>query len=92
MLAVLGFCFACAATGCQKSSSGEPTTRTTRRSEEPAPRPSRPSGSEIACRLHSCAPPYYCNESTGLCELLPCGQDGDCPYGYHCDFARNVCR
>jgi hypothetical protein len=92
VVAVVGLCSALALAACKKPSSTESTTPPTRRSEQGTPRPSRPSGAEIACRLHSCAPPYYCNQSTGLCELLPCGADKDCPYGYTCDFSRNVCQ
>ena len=56
------------ALGCSKSANTEGTTITTTSSEETQPRSSKPSRSEIACRLHSCAPPYFCNEDKGVCE------------------------
>jgi len=80
------------AVGCNKPSNTGGTTAATPSSEETAPRPSRPSRPEIACHLHSCAPPYYCNRDKGVCEQLPCVQSRDCPYGYQCDFSKNVCK
>jgi hypothetical protein len=79
------------AAGCSKSANTEGTTAATPSSEETAPRPSRPSRPEIACHLHSCAPPSYCNRDKGICERLPCVESRDCPYGYKCDFSKNVC-
>ena len=76
---------------CDKSGSSD-TTAATASSEETQPRESRPSRSEVACHLHSCAPPLYCNREKGVCELLPCTESRDCPYGYKCDFSRNVCQ
>ena len=76
---------------CTKSS-GSGTITTTPSSEQTQPRESRPSRSEVACHLHSCAPPRYCNRDKGVCELLPCLESRDCPYGYKCDFSRNVCQ
>lgn len=81
-----------AAGGCSKSANTEGTIAATAGSEATEPRSSRPSRSEIACRLHSCAPPYYCNEDRGICELLSCIESRDCPYGYKCDLSKNVCR
>ncbi len=78
--------------GCGQSASSAGTTPATRSAEETAPRPSRPSASEVACHLHSCAPPRYCNQDKGVCELLPCTDSRDCPYGYKCDFSRSVCQ
>ncbi len=52
----------------------------------------RPRRGMIACRLHSCSPPYFCNEETGLCEMRSCKTKTDCPFDYDCDFSRNVCR
>jgi hypothetical protein len=76
---------------CAKST--EPTTTAaSATSEQTQPRESRPSPAEIACHLHSCAPPRYCNRDKGVCELLPCTDSRDCPYGYKCDFSRNVCQ
>lgn len=92
LLAIVGFCMAASFLGCKKSSSADRTTPATGRSEEAGPRPSRLTRPEIACRLHSCAPPYYCNQSSGICELLSCGSDRDCPYDYHCDFSKHVCQ
>jgi len=76
---------------CDKSGSTGATTPTAS-SEESEPRESRPSRAEVACHLHSCAPPRYCNRDKGVCELLPCTESRDCPYGYKCDFSRNVCQ
>jgi len=76
---------------CKKSPNTEGRTAASISSEEVAPRSSRPSRSEIACHLHSCAPPMYCNRDKGICEKLPCTESSDCPFGYKCDFSRNVC-
>jgi len=91
VIVVIGFCLVFGASGCSKSTNTEGTTVATPSSEETKPRSSRPSRSEVACRLHSCAPPYYCNENKGICEQLPCVASRDCPYGYSCDFSKNVC-
>jgi len=88
---VVGFCLLFAASGCSKSANTEGTTITTASSEETQPRSSKPSRSEVACRLHSCGPPYFCNEEKGICERLPCVESRDCPYGYKCDFSHSVC-
>lgn len=80
------------ALGCDKGASTGGTTAATVSSEEGERRSSKPSPSEIACHLHSCAPPYYCNREKGVCEQLPCAQSRDCPYGYKCDYARHVCQ
>jgi hypothetical protein len=88
---VAGFGVLFVALGCSKSPNTEGTTITTASSEETQPRSSKPSRSEIACRLHSCAPPYFCNEDKGVCERLPCAASQDCPYGYACNFSHNVC-
>ncbi len=85
-------CLAFVTVGCNKSQNTQGTTTTTPSSEASAPRSSSPSRSEIACHLHSCAPPKYCNRDTGICELLPCADSRDCPYGYKCDYAQNVCQ
>ena len=79
-------------TGCDKSKNEQGTTAATASSEETEPRSSRPSRSEVACHLHSCAPPRYCNSDKGVCELLPCADSRDCPYGYKCDYSKNVCQ
>jgi len=91
VLGVVGL-FLFSALGCSKSANTEGTTAATPSSEETEPKPSRPSRSEIACRLHSCAPPYFCDQDTGICEQLPCVESRDCPYGYKCDFSKNVCQ
>jgi hypothetical protein len=78
--------------GCNKSANTEGTIAASVGSEETERRSSRPSRSEIACRLHSCAPPSYCNEDKGICERLPCVESRDCPYGYKCDLSKNVCQ
>jgi hypothetical protein len=88
----VGFCLVFVALGCSKSATTEGTTAASASSEEAEPKSSRPSRSEVACRLHSCAPPYYCNEDKGVCEQLPCVESQDCPYGYKCDFSHHVCQ
>ncbi len=77
--------------GCNKSATAEGTTAAGL-SSEGGPRTSGPSRAEIACHLHSCAPPYFCNREKGVCEELHCIESRDCPYGYKCDFSKNVCR
>jgi hypothetical protein len=78
--------------GCSKPANTEGTTITTSSSEETKPRSSGPSRGEVACRLHSCSPPYFCNEDKGICERLPCVESRDCPYDYKCDFSLHVCQ
>lgn len=92
VVALAGLCLASVAIGCDKSNNAEGTTAATASSEETEPRPSRPSRSEIACHLHSCAPPRFCNRDKGICELVACTDSRDCPYGYKCDFSKNVCQ
>jgi len=92
VLGAVGCCLACGAFGCSKPANTEGTTITSATSEETEPKSSRPSRSEVACRLHSCAPPYFCNQDKGICERLPCIESRDCPYGYKCDFSLNVCQ
>ena len=77
--------------GCDKSGN-EGTTAATASSEASEPGSARPSRGEVACHLHSCAPPRFCNRDKGVCELLPCTDSRDCPYGYKCDFSKNVCQ
>lgn len=77
---------------CHKSGNQGRTTGATATSEAGDTRGSRPSRGEIACHLHSCAPPKYCNRDKGVCELLPCADSRDCPYDYKCDFTYQVCR
>jgi len=88
----VGICLVFVVSGCSKSANTEGTTITTTSSEEGQQRSSKPSRSEVACRLHSCAPPYFCNEDKGVCERLPCLETRDCPYDYKCDFSLNVCQ
>jgi len=85
------FVFVSTTGGCNNPANTEGTTAASVHSEEVQPRSSKPSRSEVACRLHSCAPPYFCNEDRGVCERLPCAASQDCPYGYKCDFSHNVC-
>jgi len=92
VMAVSGLCLAFVTVGCGRPSDAQGTTAATQSSEETEPRSSRPSRGEISCHLHSCAPPKYCDEDSGVCELLECLDSSDCPYGYKCDFSRNVCR
>jgi len=89
-LLVSSFVFAQPA--CHGSAPEGGTTAAGTRSEESPPRQRRLSGSEVACRLHSCAAPYFCNQETGVCEQLPCNDSSDCPYDYKCDFSKNVCQ
>lgn len=90
--AIIGLCLVLGALGCDRSGRAEGTTAATAGGEPSTPGSSRLSRPEIACRLHSCAPPYYCNQETGVCALLPCVQSRDCPYGYTCDASEKVCR
>jgi len=90
-LTIVGFGLLFVTSGCSKPANTEGTTAASVHSEEVQPRSSKPSRSEVACRLHSCAPPYFCDEDKGVCERLPCTQSQDCPYGYKCDFSHNVC-
>jgi len=91
-LFVLASCLVFAQLGCHKSANPEGTTAAGVSSEQTSPRPGKLSRSEVACRLHSCAAPYFCNQATGLCERLPCIESRDCPYDYKCDFSKNVCQ
>jgi hypothetical protein len=91
-LVVVGLCLALVTVGCSKSGTTEGTTAATPTSEEAEPRSSRPSRGEVACHLHSCAPPKYCNQDSGVCEYVACNDSRDCPYGYKCDFSKNVCQ
>lgn len=77
--------------GCNKAARTGATTAAGPSSEGER-RTSGPSRAEIACHLHSCAPPYFCNQKKGVCEQLPCVESRDCPYGYKCDFSKNVCQ
>jgi hypothetical protein len=92
VVSLFGFCLVLTAAGCSKSANTQGTTATTASSEETQPKSSRLSRSEVACRLHSCAAPYFCNEDKGICERLPCVSSQDCPYDYKCDFSLNVCQ
>jgi hypothetical protein len=73
---------------------GSKNTRTTSTAVPPGAEEAErsPRRGIVACRLHSCSPPYFCNEETGLCEMRACQSKTDCPYDYDCDFSRNVCR
>jgi len=75
--------------GCGSSTETRRSTTTSTVSEGEAEGVAR---GKVACRLHSCAPPRYCNEETGVCELLSCTSKGDCPYNYKCDLSINACR
>ena len=92
ILGGVGLCFALVVSGCKKSQDSQTTTPATGTTEEAEPRSRRLSRGELSCRFHSCAPPYFCNESSGLCEMLPCVESRDCPYGYKCDHEEKVCR
>ena len=90
-LTVVLLLFVGALPACKKSPNTEGRTAASVNAEEVAPRSSRPSRAEIACHLHSCAPPMYCNRDTGICEKLECTDSRDCPYGYKCNYSRQVC-
>lgn len=91
-MALVSFLFAMLTLGCRGSESAEGTTPATLSSEETDAGSARPTRGEVSCHLHSCAPPKYCNPDSGICELLSCNDSRDCPYGYKCDFSKNVCR
>lgn len=91
-MVAIALCVGAVNSGCNKSSGAEGTTAVSATAEESEPRSSRPTRGEVACRLHSCAPPYFCDESRGVCALLSCVESQDCPYGYKCDLSRNVCQ
>jgi len=87
----IGLWLALVISGCGSSKSVRDTSPTTAPpGAEEAERPRR--SGKVACRLHSCSPPYFCNEESGVCEMLPCQTKKDCPYDYKCDVALNVCR
>ncbi|MDH3624326.1 MAG: hypothetical protein OES69_04705 [Myxococcales bacterium] len=91
LMVTAGLCLALLIAGCGGSKSAQDTSTTTAPpGAEGTERPRR--AGTIACRLHSCSPPYFCNEESGVCEMLPCKTKKDCPYDYKCDLARNVCR
>ncbi len=90
-IATVGFCLGLFVAGCGGAKNAQDkNTATTTQSSEEGERPRRPG--KVACRLHSCSPPYFCNEESGVCEMLSCQTKKDCPYDYKCDFSRNVCR
>ena len=90
-MVMFGLCLGLLITGCGGSKSTQDTSTTAApRKAEGTERPRRTG--TIACHLHSCSPPYYCNQESGVCEMLPCKTKKDCPYDYKCDFSRNVCR
>ena len=90
LVLVTAICFV-VTSGCNKAASAGATTAAGP-SSEGGGRSSGPSRGEIACHLHSCAPPYFCNRAKGVCERLPCIESRDCPYGYKCDFSQNLCQ
>lgn len=87
----MGLCLALLIAGCGSSKGAQDTSTTGPPSAEETESPRRSRGA-IACHLHSCSPPYFCNEESGVCEMLPCQAKKDCPYDYKCDFSLNVCR
>ena len=90
-IVTIGFCLAWVIGGCggTKGAQDTSTTGASSAEERDAPRRSR---TAIACHLHSCSPPYFCSEESGVCEMLPCKAKKDCPYDYKCDLSVNVCR
>jgi len=90
LILVVANCFM-VTSGCNKAARTGATSAAGPSSEGER-RSSGPSRAEIACHLHSCAPPYFCNQEKGVCEQLPCIESRDCPYGYKCDFSKNVCQ
>ncbi len=83
-------CGCIATLACSRTANTEGTPAVAPGTEQ-TPRSSGPSRAEIACHLHSCAPPFYCNRDKGVCEKLPCIESRDCPYGYKCELSKNVC-
>jgi hypothetical protein len=90
-IVTIGFLLALLIAGCASSKGAQDTSIAGPSSGEETERPPR-SRTVIACRLHSCSPPYFCNEESGVCEMLRCQAKKDCPYDYKCDFSLNVCR
>jgi len=43
------------------------------------------------CTVNGCNMPYTCNEDTGYCERLTCGEGESCPSPYECDLVRGRC-
>src|SRR5688500_14395103 len=43
------------------------------------------------CRVNGCNLPYTCNDATGFCERLPCGEGQACPPPYECDLEERRC-
>jgi hypothetical protein len=45
------------------------------------------------CAIAGCRPPMTCNQQTGFCEHLTCGEgSGRCPDGTRCDSQTHTCR
>lgn len=80
------------AVGCGGSVRSQGSSSAASSSSVPEETPARVPRGKVACRLHSCSPPYYCNEESGICEMLPCQEKKDCPYDYRCDLSVGVCR
>jgi len=44
------------------------------------------------CAIAGCRYPLQCNQESGLCERLRCGEHRDCPTGTSCDQSTYTCR
>lgn len=45
----------------------------------------------VGCRVNGCNLPYTCNEESGYCERMRCGEGLSCPTSYECDMRRGLC-
>lgn len=45
----------------------------------------------VGCRVNGCHPPYVCNEDTGMCERMPCGEGRSCLAPYECNLLEGYC-
>jgi hypothetical protein len=44
------------------------------------------------CAIAGCRYPLQCNQGSGLCEHLRCGEHRDCPVSTSCDQSTYTCR
>ena len=43
------------------------------------------------CKQRGCELPRQCNANNGLCEPIPCGENGGCPPATRCNQKTNEC-
>lgn len=43
------------------------------------------------CRVNGCNLPYACDDETGFCERIRCGEGEPCPAPFECDLLRGRC-